>query len=164
MSLAQRIHVFWDGLALRERGLIVFGLAVVLPVAVYLYLWQPANVERARLAVRVQQLRGELAQLRADGEEVQRLRAQVPASTGETLETLARQSAARFGLPDVKVGLSTQGKDRLQVDLASVDFDAWVRWLGELGVHGISLAACQVDALPTPGLVRVKATLSRAAS
>ncbi len=164
MNLTQKIRLFWDGLALRERGLIIFGMVVLLPVGLYLYLWQPATAERARLSVRVQQLRGELAQLRADGEEVQRLRAQAPAGSGESLVTLARQSAARFGLPEAKDGLTAQGNDRLQVELPSVGFDAWVRWLGELGVHGVSLAACQVEALPTPGLVRVKATLVRAAS
>lgn len=163
MNPAQKFRLFWDGLALRERGLILFGLAVLLPVGLYLYVWQPATAERARLSVRVQQLRGELAQLRADGEHVRSLRAQVPAGRGESLETLARQAAARFGLPDAKGGLIPQGNDRLQVELPSVGFDAWIRWLGELGVQGVSLAACQVDALPTPGLVQVKATLVRAA-
>lgn len=168
MTTSARLHAFWDGLAMRERMLIAIGLVVLLPVGFYLYVWQPVNAERARLTTRVEQLRSELAQLRADAAEVKRLRAQTPLSvqlrSGATLEAAARQSAARFGLSDLQGALTAQGQDRLLLDLDSVAFDAWMRWLGDLGVQGVSLTACKVEALPTPGLVRVKATLARKAS
>ncbi len=168
MNPSARLHAFWDGLATRERMLIAIGLVVLLPVGFYLYIWQPVNAERARLTSRVEQLRSELAQLRADAAEIKRLRAQMPISAqlrnGDTLLAAARQAAARFGLPDLQVALTAQGDDRLLLNLDSVAFDAWMRWLGELGVQGVSLTACKVEALPTPGLVRVKATLARKAS
>jgi type II secretory pathway component PulM len=164
MNLLPRFQAFWDGIAARERALILFGVAVLLPVGLYLYVWQPVVAERARLSVRVVQLRGELAQLRASGEEVKRLRAQAPARGGVPLEVAARQAALRFGLPDAAGGLTAQGGDRLLVNLDGVAFDAWLRWLGELGGQGVSLVACQIESLPTPGLVRIKATLGRAAS
>jgi general secretion pathway protein M len=164
MSLSMRFQLFWDGLAARERGLIVFGLAVLLPVGLYLYVWQPVTEERARLATRVQQLRIELTQLRADAEEIKRLQSQMPVRGGNSLEVAARQSAALFGLPDLERGLSARGNDRLEVTLENVAFDAWLRWLGELGVQGVSLAACKVEALPESGRVRIKATLARETS
>ena len=163
MNPLQRIRLSWDDLAGRERGLIVLGLAVLLPIGFYLYLWQPAQDERERLAVRVQQLRGDLAELRANADEVRRLQAQAPANPELGLEALARQSASRIGLPDAAGTVSAQGNELLRVDLASVEFAVWVRWLGELGSHGVSLSSAEVVALPTPGLVRVKATLRRTA-
>ena len=164
MSLSLRFQLFWDGLAARERGLIVFGLAVLLPIGLYLYIWQPVTEERARLTTRVQQLRVELTQLRADAEEIKRLQSQMPVRGGNSLEVVARQSAALFGLPDLERSLSARGNDRLEVNLESVAFDAWLRWLGELGLQGVSLATCKVEAMPEPGMVRIKATLARATS
>lgn len=164
MSPISRWRGFWDELAARERVLIGVGLLVLLPVGFYLYVWQPVTTERARLAIRVDQLRGELVQLRADSEEVKRLRGQPPISVGDTLENAARQAAARFGLVIAPDALTAQGGGRVLVNLDGVAFDAWVRWLGELGVQGVSLAACKVEALPEPGQVRIKATLARNAS
>ena len=164
MSLSLRFQLFWDGLAARERGLIVFGLAVLLPIGLYLYIWQPVTEERARLTTRVQQLRVELTQLRADAEEIKRLQSQIPVRGGNSLEVVARQSAALFGLPDMERSLSARGNDRLEVNLESVAFDAWLRWLGELGLQGVSLATCKIEAMPERGMVRIKATLARATS
>jgi type II secretory pathway component PulM len=164
LSPIARWRGFWGELAARERVLIGVGLLVLLPVGFYLYVWQPVTAERARLAIRVDQLRGELAQLRADSEEVKRLRMQPPIPAGDTLENTARQAAARFGLSMAPNALTAQGGDRLLVNLDGVAFDAWVRWLGDLGAQGVSLAACKVEALAEPGQVRVKATLARSAS
>jgi type II secretory pathway component PulM len=91
-------------------------------------------------------------------------RGQAPIAGGDTLENAARQAAARFGLALAPAALTAQSGDRLLVSLDSVAFDAWVRWLGELGAQGVSLAACKVEALPEPGQVRIKATLARNAT
>ena len=163
LALPSRLRDFWGEIAPRERSLIAIGLFVLLPIGFYLYVWQPMHSERARLALRVEQLRGELAQLRADSEEVKRLRGQQPIRGGQTLDASVREAAARFGLSDSIGTLTPQGSDRLAVEMDAAAFDAWLRWVGELGVQGISLTACKVEALPTPGLVRVKATLTRAA-
>jgi len=159
-----RLYELWDGLAARERNLIALGLLVLLPVGLYLYVWQPVNAERARLTLRVEQLRGELARLRANAEEIKQLRAQAPIRGADTLLATARMAASRFGLPEQPGAMTQQGGDRLLVSLDGVAFDAWLRWVGELGIQGVSLAACKVEALPAPGLVRVKATLARSPS
>lgn len=160
MKFATHAKMFWAELAPRERYLIGIGLTILLPLALYLYVWQPVQADRERLAIRGAQLRGELEQLRADSAEIKRLRAQAPIDPAVSLERAARQAAARFGLPE-QSGVSSEHGKRLQVDLDNVAFDAWLRWLGELGAQGIGLAACEVEALPASGQVRVKATLIR---
>jgi len=166
--LPNRLLDYWDGLAARERNLIAAGLLVLLPLTLYFYLWQPLDSERTRLAGRVEQLRGQLTQLRADSEEIKRLRAQAPIRSAQTLEATARLAAVRFQLADKpndkQIAMTPQGSDRLVVNMESVAFDTWLRWLGELNVQGVSLTACKVEALPTPGLVRAKVTLSRSAT
>lgn len=159
--LSTRVAATWANLAPRERRLITLGLSVLLPVALYFYLWQPLAAERARLDERVGQQRGALAQLRADSEEVQRLRAQAPVRGASSLIATARLAAARFQLEDKLTEVTPQGDERLQVEMREVAFAAWLRWIGELGVQGVTLDACQVDALPTPGQVRARATLLR---
>ncbi len=150
-----------DGLAPRERNLIALGLLVLLPVGFYLYVWQPVNAERARLTLRVERLQVELARLRSDAEAVTRLRGQTPARSNDSLDASARMAAARFGLNPQQAVMTMQGSDRLQVSMDNVAFDTWLRWVAELGLQGVSLEACKVEALPVPGLVRVKASLKR---
>jgi type II secretory pathway component PulM len=164
MNISARLQAYWDELASRERNLIAVGLFVILPVGLYLYVWQPIQTERTRLTIRVEQLRGELAQLRTDSEEIKRLRGQIPIRSSKNLQLTAHDAAARFGLPDLPGAITAQGHDRLLVNLEGVAFDGWMRWLGELGVQGISLASCKVESLPIAGQVRIKATLSRNAS
>jgi general secretion pathway protein M len=163
-ALPNRVLDYWDNLAPRERNLLAAGLLVLLPLLLYFYLWQPLSTDRARLTGRVEQLRGQLAQLRADSEEIKRLRAQAPIRSAQTLEATAHLAASRFLMNDKQITLSPQGNDRLTVTMEGVAFDTWVRWIGELNVQGISLTACKVEALPVPGQVRVKATLVRSAA
>jgi general secretion pathway protein M len=159
--LSARIHDFLDGLAPRERNLLTAGVMILLPLGLYLYLWQPINSERTRLISRVTHLRGELVQLRADSKEVERLRAQHPIHNAQTLEASIRLAATRFGMDDKSATLTPQGQDRVQVNLSSVAFDTWLRWVGELSLQGVSLVACKVEALPANGQVRIQATLTR---
>lgn len=161
LRMPARLDEAWANLAPRERNLVAIGLVLLLPVALYFYLWQPLAAERARLDSRIEQLRGELAQLRADSEEIKRLRGQAPIRGATTLEATARLAASRFQLEDKLAEVSAQGSDRLIVTMQGVAFDAWLRWVGELGVQGVGLDACKVEALPEAGLVRARATLTR---
>jgi general secretion pathway protein M len=163
-ALPNRVLDYWDSLAPRERNLLAAGLLILLPLVLYFYLWQPLSTDRARLAGRVEQLRGQLAQLRTDSEEIKRLRAQTPTRSAQTLGATAHLAASRFLMTDKQITLTPQGSDRLNVTMEGVAFDTWVRWIGELNIQGVSLTACKVEALPAPGLVRVKATLARSAT
>lgn len=159
-SWLERPRLRWQALEPRERGLLGFGLALLLPVTLYLYVWQPMQEERQRLAIRADQLREELTVLRTRAEEVKRMRG-APVAAAASLENAARQGAAQAGVADRLQGLTPQGADRLEVRFDAVPFDAWLRWLGQLSSQGVVLAACQVEALPTPGMARVRATLAR---
>lgn len=164
IRMPTRLDEAWANLAPRERNLILIGLLVLMPIGLYFYFWQPLSGERERLRDRVAHLRVELAQLRADGEDVKRLRGLAPIRGAQTLEATARLAASRFQLGDKLGEVSARGSDRLVVTMDGVAFEAWLRWVGELGVQGVALSECKVEALPEAGLVRARATLLRSAS
>jgi type II secretory pathway component PulM len=159
MTLSRQAMQRWRDLGGRERRLIVAGLAVLLPVALYLYLWQPMTAQRERLHGQVERLRGEVASLRADAEEIARLRQQPHGGAGA--ETQARAAAARQGIADRLASVTAQGGDRLVVEFAAVPFASWLAWLGELGGAGLGVVACVIEPAAQAGEVRVQVTLAR---
>ena len=66
---------WWQQLALRERGLVMLGVAVLLLVVGYLLLWEPAALGIRKLEADLPQLRVQAASMRAMADEAQRLRA-----------------------------------------------------------------------------------------
>ena len=66
---------WWQQLALRERGLVMLGVAVLVLVAGFLLLWEPAALGIRKLEADLPQLRVEAASLRAMADEARRLRA-----------------------------------------------------------------------------------------
>ncbi|MGI9025625.1 MAG: type II secretion system protein GspM [Burkholderiaceae bacterium] len=65
---------WWQQLALRERGLVILGVAVLVLVVGYLLLWEPAAQGVRKLEADLPQLRVEAASLRAMADEARRLR------------------------------------------------------------------------------------------
>ncbi len=66
---------WWRQLAMRERGLMIFGVAVLVLGIGYLLLWEPAAAGIRKLQADLPQLRGQSASLRTMADEAQRLRA-----------------------------------------------------------------------------------------
>ena len=66
---------WWQQLALRERGLVMLGVSVLLLVVGYLLLWEPAALGIRKLEADLPQLRVQAASMRAMADEAQRLRA-----------------------------------------------------------------------------------------
>ncbi len=96
---------WWQQLALRERGLVMLGIAVLVLGVAYLLLWEPAALGIRKLEADLPQLRVEAASLRAMADEAQRLRA-----AGGNVTTIApddRVAAVRRSLE--RAGLSRIG-------------------------------------------------------
>lgn len=159
MTLARQLAQRWRDLGVGERGLILAGLAVLLPVALYLYLWQPMTVQRERLRAEVERLRFELASMRADAEDIAHLSQQPRGAGAESLD--ARAAAARLGIAEHLATLTPQGSERLAAEFVAVPFAAWLAWVGELGATGLAVEACEIEVGARPGEVRVSVTLAR---
>lgn len=92
---------WWGQLAPRERGLMILGVAVLVFVAGYMLLWEPAARGIRRLEADLPQLRAQSASLRAMADEARQLRAAMgqaaPIAPADRVAAV-RRSLERAGL------------------------------------------------------------------
>ncbi|HUW36850.1 MAG TPA: type II secretion system protein GspM [Rhodocyclaceae bacterium] len=156
------MRTFWQARAPLERRVIA-ALAVVVAVALYLALLQSASQARLRLGRSVTSLQEQARRLDRDAAELQRLRA-LPAAAASTtdLRTLVAAQAGAAGLTHALQSIEAPDADQVQVAFGAVAFVDWLNWAAGLQALHVRLGACRIEALTTPGLVSVTATLVRA--
>ena len=150
----------WQGLAPRERQLAT-AIAVVLGVfLLYLVLWAPMQRDLNRLRVSVPQDRAKLATMRAQANQVQQLRARLPAAgqRGNIMSVL-EQTANTRGMRQNIARMEPDGPSGARVFMDEVSFNAMLAWLAELQSQGIRVENATVQRRPSPGLVNVRVLL-----
>lgn len=161
--MKERFQQFWMQASPRERWLIGGGFCLLLIAVLFFYVWQPVVRDRQKLRANLPQLRTHAEQMRLNEAEVGRLKT-LPASAALPkggIRGAVENSAAAFKLRDSMSQVSVEGDGRISFSMAPVSFDNWVRWLGHLQEqYRIRLESCRVEALPQPGMVRVKAVLA----
>ncbi|MCS6785853.1 MAG: type II secretion system protein M [Thiobacillaceae bacterium] len=160
MSALETLRALWQARAPRERRLILLGAALLLPVALYLYLWQPLMRAHARLEREVAHLGQELERLRAGAQELQRLRAQPGVTAPADWAAAAREAALRLGLEARIAEWRRAGDGQLQVRLEAVPSAAWAAWLGELARAGVRVQRCELAHDGAAEAVRVRLVLT----
>lgn len=159
--MKDRFQQFWKQSAPRERWLMGGGLALLFSALLYFYVWQPVNQGRHKLRASLPQLRANAQQMHSDAAEASRLKTlpAVAALPPGGLRGAVEQLAASYKLPLAQ--LSAEGGERISLTMASVSFDNWVRWLGQLQTqYQIRLESSQIEALPQAGMVKVQAVLA----
>ena len=160
--MKERLRPWWEVRSQQERAIAV-ALAVAVAALLYVWLWQSAERERTRLAASVTSLKAQAARLEQQAVEYERLRAKPPAVTSTTdLTTLVQAQAGASGLTRSLQRLDALDPGRVQVVLGSVAFADWLAWVSALASQQVRLGACRIEALSTPGMVSVTATLVRA--
>lgn len=143
------MNEWWRTLSRRERRIVTGGLAVLLLVAGYLLIWEPWQQ-------RLDGLRGEVADLRADLEWMRqaapRLRAAgvdsgtAPAVSGVALATRIERSLRVAGLGETLRRIEPQSDGSLQLWLDNARFSELLNWLSGLGSGGeAELAQLDLD-------------------
>jgi general secretion pathway protein M len=158
------IAKFWAGRSGRERVILFGGLALVVLLALYFFLWEPGLVARKSLAAALPRMRAQLADMHWQREEIAALRHKLGAvpQPGE-LAALLRASAARttFSTSALRVDALPNGEAQIQGE--EVIFDAWLAWVANLQRElGVRLDACTISATNQPGRVRVQARIAAA--
>lgn len=160
--MKERFQQFWMQASPRERWLITGGLGLLLVVVLFFYVWQPVVRDRQKLRASLPQLRTNAEQMRLYAAEVARLK-KLPASDALPnggIRGVVEKSAVSFKLRDSMSQVSVEGDGRISITMDTVAFDNWVGWLGHLQEqYRIRLESCRVEALPQPGMVRIKAVL-----
>lgn len=157
----EQISQFWRRLSAREQAIVGSGAGLLVVILLAFYVWQPLEKGRARLRASLPKLRIVAQQMRVDAVAVPKLKSTAkPAPLAGGLRETVEQAASAHGLQMTQAHLEGNGK--LNVSLAAVPFDAWVKWLATLQEQqSIRLDSCRVEALPQPGMVKVQAVLSR---
>lgn len=155
------LRTYWASRTPRER-LFVTVMAVVIGLSLYMWLWQSSNLARRQSAVAVKALRNQALRLERDAAEYARLRALPPATSSTTpLRDLVRAQSDAAGLSKALVRIDAPEANRIQVVFAAVPFEAWLTLVGTLQAQQIRVDSCRIEALSSPGMVGVTATLMR---
>jgi general secretion pathway protein M len=151
----------WASRAPRER-LVITVLAAVLGAACYLGLLYSADRARARLGTSVAALRTQAALLEQRAAEHQRLRATpAPAVSPTDLRTLVRERVDAAQLSGALTLLEAPDAEHVRIAFGALAFADWLNWIAALQAQHVRLEAARLEALATPGLVSVTATLAR---
>ena len=152
----------WESRAPRERAIIA-ALGLTLVAALYVWLVQSAGRARAQLHTSVMTLRAQAARLDQQALEYGRLRAAPAATVSPTdVRTLVEARVGEAGLSRALARIDAADADQVVVVFGAVPFADWLNWIDGLKSQHIRLDACRIEALSTPGVVSVTATLVRA--
>jgi general secretion pathway protein M len=157
-----RLRRLWESRAPRERAIIAV-LALVLGVLLYMAFVQTAWRARAQLRTGVTTLRAQANVLEQQAAEVERLRASPAVAASQTdMRTLVQAQVDAAGLSRALVRIDAPDADHVVVIFGAVAYADWNNWIVSLKPQHIRLDTCRIEALSTPGLVSVTATLARA--
>lgn len=159
-----RLRRIWESRAPRER-MIVAVMAAVLMVALYVWVVQSAGQARLRLRASIMTLQDQASRVDQQAAELGRLRGAPALSVSQTnLRTLVQDHAGAAGLSRALVSIDAPNPDQVVMVFGAVAFADWLKWIDSLKSQHVRIEACRVEALSTPGLVSVTATLVRAGS
>ncbi len=156
-----RLQKLWESRSPRDR-VILAVLAAIVGVALYLVLVQSAYRGRAQLGASLSVLRMQALRLDADANELARARAAPAAPAPQSdLRTQVQALAGTGAMAGALLRTDARDADQVQVVFGSVPFADWLAWIATLQAQHIRLDTSRIEALTTPGLVSVTATLAR---
>lgn len=160
--MKRRLNNAWQSRSPRERTFVAI-LAVILGVALYVWLVQSAGEARTRLQANVMILRAQAGTLEQQALELERLRATptTPVSRSDLGAQVQAQVDAA-GLGHALARIDAADANQVVVAFGALAFADWLDWVASLNAQHVRLAACRIEALPESGMVSVSATLLRA--
>ena len=161
------MKAWWLAKTQREQMALVIAAGALLLFLLYLMAWQPFAdaLTQKRQLVKGQQ--ATLDWMESQLPEIRRLRGN-PANAGkaasnEALLTLVDRTAKQRQLRQQIQRIKPQGDTSVQLWVEQADFDALLKWLGELTEqHGIVIDSLSIDRQELPGLVNARLVLQRA--
>lgn len=162
--MSAQLRKIWESRAPRERTIIAIS-ALALGVVLYIWLVQLGWNDYIRLRASVAALRVQTGRLETQAIELERLRAAppIPASQSDLL-TLVQAQTGASGLAGALVKIDAPDANQVVVVFGAVAFADWLNWVASLKSQQVRLDTCRIQALSTPGMISVTASLMRARS
>lgn len=156
-----RLIRLWESRPPSERK-IVAVLGAALGVALYVVLLQSGGRARQQLHANVATLRLEATRLEQQAAELARLRSMPPVVISQSdLGALVQAQAGAAGMARALEKIEVPDANQVMVVFGAVSFADWLNWVGVLKLQQVRLDTCRIEALSTPGMVSVSATLLR---
>lgn len=157
-----QLRKVWESRAPRERAAIAV-LAALLGVVLYGWLVQSGGRAHTQLRASVAALGAQAARLEQQAAELDRLRANpAPPVSQSDLRALVQAQAGAAGLARELVKIDAPDANQVVVVFGAVAFEDWLKWVDSMRAQQVRLDTCKIEALSTPGMVSVTATLLRA--
>lgn len=159
-----RLTKLWESRPPSERK-IVAVLGAALGVVLYVVLLQSGGRARQQLQANVATLRSQATRLEQQAAELARLRSMPPVVISRSdLGALVQAQAGAAGLALALEKIDVLDANQVMVVFGAVSFADWLNWVGALKSQQVRLDTCRIEALSTPGMVSVSATLLRTGS
>ena len=159
-----RLRKTWQSRAPRER-IVLAVLAVVIAAVLYLALIISAQRARVPLRLSVVTLQEQATRLEQQAIEYGHLRAAAaPTKSPTDLRTLVQAQITGAGLSHALLSLDAPDPNQTVAVFGAVAFADWLKLIDKLKSQQVRLDSCRIEALSTPGLVSITATLVRPAA
>ncbi len=151
---------WWQSRTARERSILI-AAAVFIAVVAYALFITSAEQARTRLRHRVAVLRVQAAQVESAASEIEALKGEsANAAAPADLRAVVQEQASAAGIAGSLGRVEAPSEGELQVSFGAVGFAQWLGWIANLESRNVLLKSCRIEALSSPGLVSVTATLS----
>jgi general secretion pathway protein M len=150
-----------DGRTEQERFTLIAGMALAVPLIIWLMIWQPLLSARENAQTRVDQRRSSYLWMQQAATQLQAAHGNVPASalSGSPQQQITRAAAAL----GVNVNrLEPQSAGRYSLWVASTDYTSAVQLVESLSVAGMTIFTVNMSLLDTPGIVSLRASVGSA--
>lgn len=155
------LRELWAERSASER-LIATVVTVILIAMLGVAFAYQVNQSRTQLRVSVTALRAQAAQLENYAREYERLRASpAPVASRSDLRTLVQAQAGAAGLTRALTRVESPDSSHVRVEFGGVAFAEWLAWVANMEIQRVRIDTCRIEALSSPGLARITATLSR---
>lgn len=161
------IRAWWNALPPGEQRIVAVGAVLVIVMLGWALVWHPLATKRAELRETIDAQRRDLAYVRVETADVDRLRTVSKRSGGDrqgrSLLALADASARAGGLEGALRRVEPVSASSVRVSFEFARFDALIGWIEgltrEYGIEAIDFSADRADGV---GLVNARVTLQDA--
>lgn len=159
--MKKQLNQLWKSRTPSDRKLIA-ALSIILVIILYTGFVLSAERLGTSLNSSVIALRAQAAHLDEEALEYSHLRRTPMATSSPTdLHTLVQARVENAGLSTALVHMDAIDNNQVITVFGAIAFSDWLNWIIAMKSQHIRVASCRIEAMSTPGLVSVTATLVR---
>lgn len=149
----------------RERLILIAAATLLIPLLIYLLVWEPVSKEVTTLRTRVEAGKKQVAWLQKASNEARSLQASGTATTPNSsvsLITAIEKSATERNLRSYLKRIEPQGNNKISIDIDNAAFDDIIHWISELQTrYGATVAQFTAARSDQPGRVQARLVMTR---